>query len=175
MYNLLARFADILARAMAYFGGFILVAIVCLSVASIIGRALIPLDIGLGPIRGIYDLTEMGMAATVFAFLPWCQLKRGHAAVDLFKPVYPRALNRLLDVLVDLGMLIAAVLIGWRLYLGLADKYNYGETTLIMQLPVWQGYAFSLVGAIGFVVVAAFCVIRSTRVLLGKSLREDFA
>lgn len=62
----------------------------------------------------------------------------------------------MLNVIVDLGMLIAAVLIAWRLYLGMTDKLRYGETTFIMQLPVWWGYAASLVGAVAFALVTAF-------------------
>ena len=42
-----------------------------------------------------------------------------------------------------------------------------GETTLIAQIPVWQGFAAGLIGAGGFVIVAAFCVLRSARRLAG--------
>lgn len=165
MYQMLTNSTRILAQAMALFGGALLLLVVGITFISIAGRALVPLDIGLGPIRGIYDITEIGIAAAVFAFLPWCQLERGHAAVDLFKPAFPKLMNRLLDVVLDGGMLAVAALIAWRLYLGMMDKLTYGETTLIAQIPVWQGYALSLMGAVGFVLVAAFCVLRSLRAL----------
>ncbi|MDG1067598.1 MAG: TRAP transporter small permease, partial [Sulfitobacter sp.] len=139
MYQMLTNSTRILAQAMALFGGALLLLVVGVTFISIAGRALVPLDIGLGPIRGIYDITEIGIAAAVFAFLPWCQLERGHAAVDLFKPAFPKLMNRLLDVVLDGGMLAVAALIAWRLYLGMMDKLTYGETTLIAQIPVWQG------------------------------------
>jgi len=47
------------------------------------------------------------------------------------------------------------------------DKLSYNETTLIAQIPVWQGFAASLVGGSGFVLVAAFCILRSARRLAG--------
>ncbi|UOA28504.1 TRAP transporter small permease [Pseudosulfitobacter sp. DSM 107133] len=169
MYVTLYRSAETLARWMALLGGLALLVVVVLTCVSIAGRVLLPLDIGVGPIKGIYDMTEIGVGAAIFAFLPWCQLKRSHAAVDLFKPVFGAALNRLLDVVVDLGMFVAAMLIAWRLYLGMLDKLRYGETTFIMQLPVWWGYAASLVGAVAFALVAIFCVIRSLRGLSGHS------
>jgi len=76
-------------------------------------------------------------------------------------------------VIMDAGMLTAAALIAWRLFLGMQDKLRYGETTLIAQLPVWQGYAAALVGAVVFALVAAFCVIRSLRALArSESLGE---
>lgn len=175
MYQTLHTTTRILAQAMALMGGGLLILVVGITFISIAGRALVPLDIGLGPIRGIYDMTEIGIAAAVFAFLPWCQLERGHAAVDLFKPVFPKLMNRLLDVLLDAGMFAVAALIAWRLYLGMMDKLNYGETTLIAQIPVWQGYALSLIGAVGFVLVAAFCLLRSVRALIYPATAGDAA
>jgi TRAP-type C4-dicarboxylate transport system permease small subunit len=172
MYAGLYRLADIIARTLALLGGLVLLAIIILTTVSIIGRALVPLDIGLGPIRGIYDMTEIGMAAAVFAFLPWCQLKQSHAVVDLFLPVIPNKMNQLLELVFNAGMLFIAAIGTWRMYLGLLDKHSYGETTLIAQIPVWQGYAVSMVGAVGFVIVSAFCVLRSVRVLIGLNTEE---
>ena len=167
MYHLLYRAVDALARLLAIAGGAVLIALIALTCVSIAGRALLPLDIGLGPIRGIYDYTEIAMAAAVFAFLPIAQLREAHARVDLFGPMMPAALNLFLDLLFNLAMLLVAAVGTWRLWLGMQDKLRFGETTLIAQIPVWQAYAAGLVGAAGFVVVAAFCVLRATRRLAG--------
>lgn len=167
MYARLGRIVEWIATALALIGGAVLLFIVALTCFSIIGRALVPLDIGLGPIRGIYDLTEIGMAAAIFAFLPWAQLKEAHARVDLFQPVMPSALDRLLDLVFNIGMFVVATVGTWRLYLGMLDKLAYGETTLIAQIPVWQGYAASMIGGAGFVLVSAFCIFRATRRLAG--------
>ena len=178
MYATLYRLVDLIARGLAYAGGAVLVGLVLLTCLSIVGRAFVPLQIGLGPIRGIYDMTEIGIAAAIFAFLPWCQLRRGHAAVDLFTPYYPDRMNRLLDLCIDALMCVVAVVGTWRLALGLLDKRGNGgpfvETTLIAHIPVWWAYAASLVGAVGFSIVAAFCVLRSLRALAvgGESADE---
>ena len=169
MYRALYRLADGVARLLALLGGAVLVAVILMTCVSIAGRALVPLDIGVGPIRGIYDFTEIGMAAAVFAFLPWCQLQRAHASVDLFSATFPPVMNRALDLIFDLAMLGAAAFGAWRLWLGMQDKLSYGETTQIAQIPVWYGYAAAMVGATGFVIVAAFCVLRSARALAGHS------
>jgi TRAP-type C4-dicarboxylate transport system permease small subunit len=165
MYVMLSRVALGLARTLAVAGGLLLVAIVVLTCVSITGRALFSAGICCGPIRGIYDYTEIAVGAAIFAFLPLCQYKNGHAAVDLFKSALPDAVNRVLNVIIDAGLLVVAYLIAHRLWLGMLDKRSYGETTLIAQVPVWIGYAACLVGAVGFVFVAAFCVIRSLRQL----------
>ncbi len=166
MYRLTHRSAHFLALSMALLGGMLLIGITGLTCISIIGRTLLPLDIGLGPIQGIYDITEMGMAAAVFAFLPWCQLQRKHAAVDLFAPLYPAIMNRSINLLVDVAMCAVASVCAWRMTLGMLDKLRYNETTLILQAPVWLGYLAGVLGLSAFALVAAFCVLRSARALM---------
>lgn len=167
MYRRLYSITELVARSLALAGGGVLIVLIVLTCVSIFGRAVVTFDIGLGPIRGIYDMTEIGMAAAIFAFLPWAHLQEAHARVDLFQPVMPEPMNRFLDLLFNTGMLVVAAVGTWRLYLGMQDKLSFGETTLIAQIPLWQGYAASLVGAVGFIFVAAFCVLRSGRRLAG--------
>ena len=150
-----------IAMGLAIAGGGVLLAIVALTCVSIAGRVFVPLDIGIGPIRGIYDITEIGMAAAVFAFLPWTQLREAHATVDLFQSALPGIADRVLQLLFHAGMLAVAGFGTWRLYLGMLDKHAYGETTIIAGIPVWLGYLAGLMGAVGFVLVAAFCVLRA--------------
>ena len=167
MYRTLHRIVETIAATLALAGGAVLLGLTLLTVYSIGGRALIPFDIGPGPLRGIYDMTEIGVAAAVFAFLPWAQLTEAHARVDLFRWAMPTVLDRVLDLLFNIAMAFVAAVGTWRLYLGMQDKLSFGETTLIAQIPVWQGYAAGLMGAVGFVLVALFCVLRSTRRLTG--------
>src|SRR5690606_39188957 len=122
-----------LARALAILGGVVLVAITVLTVVSIVGRALIPL--GLRPIPGDFELVEVGTGFAIFCFLPWCQLMRGHATVDVFTSFLPDSANRVIDLVSELLMTTIVVLIAWRLWYGMWDKVRYGETTFILQFP----------------------------------------
>lgn len=167
MYRTLHMLAEFLARVLALAGGAVLIVVTALTCISIAGRVLVPLDIGLGPIRGIYDMTEIGMAAAIFAFMPWAQLREAHARVDLFQWAIPTKMDQLLDLLFNAAMAFVAFVGTYRLYLGMQDKLSFGETTLIAQIPVWQGYAAGLVGAVGFVIVALFCTLRAGRRLAG--------
>lgn len=173
MYRRLHHIADTIARSLALFGGAVLIGLVVLNTVSIVGRAFVPLDIGIRPIRGIYDMTEIGIAVAIFAFLPWAQLSDAHARVDLFQSVMPRFAQRCFDLLFSIAMAALALLITWRLYLGMADKRSFGETTLIAQIPVWWGYAGGLIGAIGFTLVAVFCILRAGRRLMSGSAIDE--
>ena len=112
---------------------------------------------------------ELGVGFVIFSFLPWTQYARGHARVDLFATMMPRLMNRLTDLAADLLLLGVAVIVGWRLWLGMLDKKSYGETTFILQWPVWEAYLSGLLGMSVFVIVALFCTLRSTRALFGRS------
>lgn len=173
MYRFANRCAEITASGLALAGGAVIILITALTCISIIGRAFVPLEIGIGPILGIYDITEIGMAAAIFAFLPWAQLNDAHARVDLFRDRIPPIMGAVLEILFNAAMLVAASVGTWRLFLGMKDKLAYGETTLIAQIPVWYGYAAGLVGAGGFVLVSAFCVVRALRRLAGYELEPD--
>lgn len=165
LYPLAARLAELLARAVALLGGIVLLGVMGLTTVSVIGRAIN----WAGPVPGDFELVEIGVGFAVFCALPWCHLNRGHARVDLFQPMLGGRLNRLIDVLADLVMLGAAVLIAWRLWEGMLDKRAYGETTFILQLPLWQAYAACVLGAAAFVLVAAFAIWRSIRALRGDA------
>lgn len=160
-----------LARGLAFLGGLVLIAITVITVISIAGRSMVPL--GLGPVPGDFELVEAGTAFAVFAFLPWCQLMRGHASVDLLATVFPPAMNRAVDLISEALMTFIIVLIAWRLWAGTIDKLNYGETTFILQFPVWWAYAVALVAALVAVVVSFYMLyVRLREVAAGRSLLE---
>lgn len=129
-------------RWVALLGGFLLLAIMAVVVVSVTGRSLT--SIGLGPIPGDFELVEAGGALAIFCFLPWCQLQKGHVSVDILQAVLGKGANAALDTFYNLIMTVLSGLITWRLWAGMLDKMNYGETTFILQFPVWWGYAVCL-------------------------------
>lgn len=165
MYASVSKGIEWLARLSALAGGIVLLAVTVMTCVSIIGRMFI--SWGLGSVPGDFEMVEVGLGFAVFAFLPWCQFKRGHATVDLFQPQMGKWGNRISELVSDVLMLLAATVITWRLYYGMLDKKSYTETTFILQFPVWIAYAAALVGAVIFVIVSAFCVIRAARNLTG--------
>lgn len=167
----LPRIVEGLARLLAIAGGIVLVALTVLVVVSITGRALLTFGFGFGPVPGDFELVEAGTGFAVFAFLPWCQLKRGHATVDLFTNMLSPGANRIIDLVTEILMTLVLGLIAWRLYAGTIDKFNYGETTFILQFPVWWPLAAALVAAAIAVVVSFYLtVIRVVEVKTGRAI-----
>lgn len=152
------------AKGLALAGGAVLIGLVILTVVSIAGRSLI--SIGLRPISGDFELVEAGCAFAIFAFLPWCQYRQGHVTVDILSDRFTPGIQAFLVLLGNLLMTIVACLLAWRLLLGTFEKRLYNETTFILLMPVWWGYALALIGAILFALVAAYTVWRSLNQLL---------
>jgi TRAP-type C4-dicarboxylate transport system permease small subunit len=158
-----------LARWLALVGGLVLLAVTVMTCISIAGRAL--MGLGFSPVPGDYEIAEAAIGFVVFSFLPWCQLNRGHATVDLFTSFLPASANRVIDLVSEILMAIATVVIAWRLWFGMVDKINYGETTFILEMPVLWAYALCMAAAAGAVIVALYMiVVRACEVAVGRSL-----
>ena len=134
------------SRLLAWFGGSVLTLLAVISVVSIAGRALS--FAGLGPVPGDFELVEAGAALAVFCFLPWCHLKRGHADVAMLWNAYPKPMRRSLEVFIELLTLVIWVLLVWRMGVATLEYRANGEVSFILQMPVWWGYAASMLPAL---------------------------
>ena len=175
-----------LARTSALIGGVVLLAVMIMTVISVAGMSLNKLGrflkksydleiaplLAIGPIPGETELIEAGMAFIIFAFMPIVTLNRGHASVEILTNAFGATINRLIDLAADILLLLVAGYLGYRHYLGMLDKYGNGETTWILQFPLWWGYAAALSGAVVFVIICVFCVLRSFNHLLRGTSRQ---
>lgn len=159
-----------LALVLAILGGLLLTGLALMTVASIIGRALIPF--GLRPISGDFEMVEMGCAVAIFAFLPWCQLTRGHVTVDVFVGLGPRWLHRFTQLTGDIVIALIAAVLLWRFWLGMGEMISNGQETYLLGLPIWYGYVGGIVGAILFLVVSLYTVWRDINDLASGQERE---
>ena len=151
-----------LARAFALAGGVLLVAVVGMTVASIVGRYLFGM-----PIPGEYEITELVCGIAVFAFLPHCHLTQGNVVVDFFTNRVRRRHRTMLDGLHSIAFAVVSGLVGWRLLVGGLRKLEDGETTLFLEIPIHPAY-FAAVVAAGLLTAA--CVLAACRHL--RALRE---
>ncbi len=188
----MTKWAFRLARLMAALGGIVLTVLILITCLSILGRSLNgvfhgefmkefapgfaqwALDLGIGPINGDFELVEAGIAFSIFAFLPICQITSGHASVDIFTNMLPRRINRFLRAVIEVVFAAVLVLIAWRLYEGMMAKKSYSETTLLLQFPIWWAYAASFFGALMAALIGVFMAgVRMVEMLTGWILVPD--
>jgi TRAP-type C4-dicarboxylate transport system permease small subunit len=181
------------ARLMAICGGLVLTVLIVLICISVIGRSLngllhgwigavMPgisawaLDLGVGPINGDFELVEAGVAFAIFAFLPLCQISAGHASVDIFTAKLPTRINRLLQLAIDVIFAVVLIAIAYQLYNGMLSKQRYGDTTFLLQFPIWWAYAASLSGSILTAVISLYVAgIRALELMRGEDILSQEA
>ncbi|AHD02542.1 TRAP transporter small permease [Leisingera methylohalidivorans] len=187
MHKLMMR----LAKSMAYLGGAVLTLLIILTCISIAGRLLNGVFHGdlmeriapgfskwmtgwVGPVNGDFELVEAGVAFAIFAFLPLCQITAGHASVDVVANAFPRGVNRFLRMVTEVVFAAVLVLIAWRLGAGLASKYSNGETSFLLEFPVWWAYGISMIASVVAAIVGIYMgAVRTIEFFTGRILIWD--
>ena len=175
-----------LARTLAMIGCAVLTLLILLTCASIAGRLLngvfhsdwmeatMPqladwLAARIGPVNGDFELVEAGVAFAIFSFIPLCQITAGHASVDVFVTNLSPRVSRLLRMGTEIVFALVLLLIAWRLAAGTLSKFQNGETSFLLEFPVWWAYAASLVAAVVAAIVGVYMAwVRSYEAFTGE-------
>lgn len=135
------RVLDTLATALALLGGLLLVAVALATFASVLGRW-----VGGRPLTGDIELAQLGVAAAIALFLPYCQWRGGHLVVDFFTARSSGPVQRRLDALGSLVAGLLFFLLAWRAAVGVVDMRAVGETTMVLGIALWIPYAVMVPG-----------------------------
>lgn len=185
MYQLMDR----IARFFAILGGIVLSFLIVQTCLSILGRtintilhsdavqAAAPdlasalLSTGVSSINGAFEMVEAGMAFVIFAFLPLCQISGAHASVDIFTSRLPARVNTFLRAIIEAIFALVIIIIAWQLSQGMLSKLRTGQTTLILEFPVWWPYALSLIAAVASAIIAVYVAVsRVLELALGRQI-----
>lgn len=140
-----------ICKIVAAAGGLVLLAITVITVVSVVGRTLFNT-----PLPGDFELIELGSAIAIFAFLPYCQIRKGNVIVDFFTAGASPATTHLLSAVGDLIFMLIAGLLTWRLIYGALDFFEYTEQTMVLRLPIWWAFVPILPASALLTVVCAF-------------------
>lgn len=146
----LARQLDNVVTWWALSGGFVFVALVVMSIISIVGRKLFS-----APIQGDMELLMMGAAVGSAAFLPACEMHDHHIKVDALTSWMSLRARAALDTVAHALMMMASIIITWRTALYTIEAYENTEVSTLLLIPVWQPVAL-LVPSFALLAAAAF-------------------
>jgi len=132
--NFAEKFIRSLVTWWALAGGMLLFLVVFLNTFSVAGGI-----VG-NPIPGDFELTEMGVAIAVFAFLPYCQLTNANVTADIFTSKASPRMIAVFGLASSLIALLFSLLLFWCMYQGMVDRYNYQYTSAILLIPMWIPY-----------------------------------
>ena len=128
-------------KVSAILGGLVFVAIVAMSIVSIVGRKLLAM-----PVPGDVEMLQMAAAFASASFFAYCHLNGGDVKVDFFTARASAATVHRLDALGSLLVGTFGALITWRAGAGAMAIRSAGETSMILGWPVWIAQALMLPG-----------------------------
>jgi TRAP-type C4-dicarboxylate transport system permease small subunit len=109
------------------------------------------------PVWGAFELTEMMLAALIFAGLPLVSLRNDHVTVDLFDPLTPDWLFRIQHAIACAIGVACTAYLAWRLWIRAGNMVAAGETTAQLKITLgWLTYAMSVLMAL---TAAAFFIV----------------
>lgn len=144
-----------LAKLLALAGGLVFVALVAMSIVSIVGRKLAST-----PVPGDVEILQMSAAFACASFFAYCHLIGGDVKVDFFTSrASARTVHRL-DAAGSLLFALVGAALAWRSWVGAMAVREAGETSIILGWPVWVAQVlmvpgFALMAAAGLYMIGA--------------------
>jgi TRAP-type mannitol/chloroaromatic compound transport system permease small subunit len=156
------RLLDALVTWWALAGGFVFVALVAMSIISIVGRKLFS-----APIEGDVELLMMGAAVGSAAFLPACEMHDHHIKVDALTTWMSLRSRAALDGVAHALLMVAACVITWRTVLYTIECHENMEVSTLLLVPLWLPVILMVPSFALLAASALYRCLTSTQLALG--------
>lgn len=120
------------------------------------------------PLLGDSEIVELLVGISVFAFLPYCQLRGSNVIVDFFTQPLPLRVRHWLDAAMGLVFILVAAALTWRLLDGGITAWERSRRSMFLQLADWWGYAIGGIAMLLWIVVCAWTTYLALRRAAGK-------
>jgi TRAP-type C4-dicarboxylate transport system permease small subunit len=121
-----------LERALGLAAAALLFVLMALTCVDVFGRYFLA-----RPVAGGLEITEILVAAIVFAALPLVTAREEHVMVDLFDALTPDWVLRVQYVAACLVSALVAGALAWRLLVRAGRMMDYGDTTAVLRIPLY--------------------------------------
>lgn len=142
------------SKALALVGGGVFVALVAMSIYSIVGRKLFS-----APLSGDVEVLQMAAACASASFFAYCHLHGGDVKVDFFTAKASAATVHRLDAMGSAFVALFGALITWRVWAGAMALRTAGETSMLLGWPVWVAQALMVPGFVLLTLAGAYMAV----------------
>jgi TRAP-type C4-dicarboxylate transport system permease small subunit len=150
------RWCDLVSTACGLMAAAFLAAMMLLTVADVTLRTAFNL-----PLRGVYELIELLLAATFFVALPAVFLRDENIVVNSIDDMAPTWVQTLKRFALLLSVLVLTIM-AWQGFLAARDSFEFHDVTADLGLPrVWHWIAV-LSGISGSAIAALAMALRRT-------------
>ena len=143
----------------ALIGGLLLIAIVLVTTTNVTAFALDKAArLGGGSVSGLpgyEDFVSLAISVAALTFFPYCQLRKGHVAVDLFVAKAPVKFRRVLGLMWLCCAIVAALFLAYWMWVGMFESRSDASVTPVLGWHDWPFYAPGVISLILWASVAA--------------------
>jgi len=126
-----ARSAAACDRALGLLAAATLFFMMCVTFADVLMRKVLP-----GTFPAADELTKLSLGVLIFAALPLIAARREHLVISLFDNAFPRAMNRIRLIVIDVASAILLGVLAWRLALTAIRFGEYADRTMFLDAPI---------------------------------------
>jgi TRAP-type C4-dicarboxylate transport system permease small subunit len=163
---LLDLFDRVVAPVLGVVAAVVLFGLMVLTCGDVVGRYFLS-----RPVFGAFELTEMLLAALIFAGLPLVTLRNEHVTVDVLDPITPDWLFRIQHIVACAVGLLSTGYLAWRLWLRAVNMDAAGETTAQLKFKLaYLTYAMSILMALTAVALLVLAFRRPQRSVPGEGV-----
>lgn len=153
VFSAIKRGVGATSRGFAVISSIALIFMTLLTVLDVFLRALFDY-----PIHGALELIEFSLGIVVFLALAFCGVQNGHIVIDILVRRFPKPFRIAIGAVISLVSAAILGLIGYRMVFQAIRVHMMGQTSVILDIPV---YPFILVGAFGIVLLALVYLLKS--------------
>lgn len=105
-------------------------------------------------VSGYEDIVTMAIGVAALSMLPYCQLKDGNVAVDLFVSKTPLWLQNFIDRITAILMILVVTFLLRMFVYGTLEVKSDGDLTQVLGIPVWPFMCVSIVSCLLWLVAS---------------------
>lgn len=148
----------LMTRCAAFGSALFLVAMMLITVADVLLRALFNL-----PIAGAYDLVQLFLVGSVFLSIPDVFMRDDNIVIDFIDHVFgARTVGALRVIAAALALIFLAAL-AWRMVQPALDAVAFNEVSPDLSIPMGVHWALMILGIVLTLPVAAWALYESVR------------
>lgn len=164
------RLIDRLAAALALAGGVLILAIMIVTSLNVGAFALDRIARWFGStvpaLPGYEDFVRLAISCAALMFLPYCQARRGHVAVDLFVSRLSPALRQGLDRCWSVAIVLLAAFLAFWMVQGMLETRADRALSPVLSWPEWPFYLP------GILSLALWALVAATQVVDGQVIED---
>lgn len=97
---------------------------------------------------GYEDFVRLGISCAALMFFPYCQLRRGHLAVDLFASALPLGIQKFLDRMWLVTIILVALFLAYWMVLGMVETIQDNALSRVLGWSEWPFYIPGIVSLV---------------------------